>query len=82
MPRHFVSYQKAAAGDLPRCATITSFRSRLGMLIMQTVILIFAVVLGIFALLLVSGTVYQSLSTARDSRCFPAPDASCESTTG
>ena len=40
---------------------------------MQTIIVILAVVLGVFALALASGAVYQSLGTGRDRRRFPPP---------
>ena len=40
---------------------------------MQTVIVILAALLGILALLLASGAVYQSVGTGRDRRLFPPP---------
>ena len=40
---------------------------------MQTVIVIFAVLLGMFALLVASGAVYQSFATGRDRRLFRPP---------
>jgi pimeloyl-ACP methyl ester carboxylesterase len=43
------------------------------MLVMQTVIVIFAIVVGILALALTSGAVYQWLGTWRDRRRFPPP---------
>jgi len=43
------------------------------MLMMQTIIVIFAVVLGTFALLLASGALYHSIGTWRDRRLSPPP---------
>lgn len=43
------------------------------MLVMQTDIVIFAVLLGVFALLLASGALYQFIATWRDRRLFAPP---------